>query len=222
MHLDERRTIVREHYSGSSRPSKPRAAAVGPGTTGNSEFPGLREVIREVEAALALRETRAVVDHIDARMPQLIAQFGDQLPDWVLTAAGETYRRVELHFCPLQGFQVVAMVWGPGQGTPVHDHRDVWGIESVWRGELEVVDFGVRASAGDMLLLAPSHVARVREGESIGFVPEQGLHLCRNPSARDVTVSLHVYARPLDRFNEYIDQGDGWYQRRDHVPPIEH
>lgn len=202
---------------------EPSSVYVSRGTSalsGPREFPGLRQIIREVEAAWALRETTEVVRALNARLPALIEQYRPQLPGWAVEAdvRAAAYRRIELHHCPLSGFQILAMVWGPGQGTPVHDHRDQWGIESVWQGELEVVDFKVKESAGDFLRLEPSQVSRVPTGGSLGFTPEHGLHLCRNPSARNATISLHIYARPLDWFNQYIDVGDGWYERREHVP----
>ena len=189
--------------------------------SGATDFPGLRHVVREVETAWGLRETGAVVAALNDRMPALIALYGPQLSHWMADTDARSYRRIELHHCPLLGFQILAMVWAPGQGTAVHDHRDQWGIESVWQGELEVLDFTARESAGELLRLEPASVSRVQAGESLGFTPEHGLHLCRNASRRDTTVSLHVYAHALDHFNEYVDQGDGWYQRRQHTPPLE-
>jgi 3-mercaptopropionate dioxygenase len=193
----------------------------GASRTGPQEFPGLRQIVREVETAWALRETTQVVAALNARMPALIEQYRPQLPGWAADKDMRGYRRIELHHCPVQGFQILAMVWGPGQGTPVHDHREQWGIESVWQGELDVIDFAVRETAGDFLRLEPNNVSRLLTGQSLGFTPEQGLHLCRNPSSRDVTLSLHIYARALDVFNKYVDVGSGWYERREHTPELE-
>lgn len=188
------------------------------------EFPGLRQIVREVETAWGLRETTEVVRALNARMPALIERYRPQLPGWAngVDTHAASYRRIELHHCPLHGFQILAMVWGPGQCTPVHDHRDQWGIESVWQGELDVVDFAVKGSAGDLVRLEPSNVSRLSTGRSLGFTPEQGLHLCRNPSHRNATISLHIYARTLDAFNQYVDIGDGWYERREYVPSQQH
>jgi len=186
-----------------------------------NEFPGIRQIVREVENALALRESGAIVAALNTAMPALIAHYGAQLPAWAVQARRSAYRRIELHHCPVQGFQILALVWGPGQGTPVHDHRELWGIESVWQGELDVIDFAIKETAGELLRLEPSQVSRIPAGQSLGFTPEHGLHLCRNSAPRDVTISVHIYARALDAFNQYVDVGNGWYERREHVPALE-
>jgi predicted metal-dependent enzyme (double-stranded beta helix superfamily) len=46
---------------------------------------------------------------------------------------------------------VIAMSWGPGQGTPLHDHDAMWCVEGVWLGELEITRYellSAPASAG--------------------------------------------------------------------------
>lgn len=184
-------------------------------------FPGLGEVIRLVDEAVGARDSARVVAQIRTELPALIRRHRERLGGNLLRVDPRGYRRIELHHCPIRGYQILAMVWGPGQGTPVHDHRDVWGIESVWCGELEVAEFRPAGIAGELLRLAPHGVERLASGDVLGLLPDQGLHLCRNPGSRDVTVSLHVYARPLDHFNVYLDAGDGWHARHDHQPALE-
>ena len=36
---------------------------------------------------------------------------------------------------------VYSMVWAPGQKTPIHDHGDLWCVECVLNGEIEVDSF---------------------------------------------------------------------------------
>lgn len=184
-------------------------------------FPGLGEITRLVDEAVGARDGAAIVATLSERLPALIERHRGELGGDLLRADPRGYRRIELHYCPIRGYQILAMIWGPGQGTPIHDHRDVWGVESVWCGELLVADFRAAAVAGELLQLAPVDAVHLRAGEVVGMTPEQGLHLCRNPSQRDVTVSLQVYARPLDHFNVYLDAGDGWYQRSDFAPALE-
>lgn len=184
-------------------------------------FPGLNEIIRLVDEAVGARDSAAIVAELSTRLPELIERYREAIPSDLLRGDPKGYRRIELHFCPIRGYQIIAMVWGPGQGTPVHDHRDVWGVESVWCGELQVADFQASAVAGELLRLAPVDSVHLRSGEVVGLTPDQGLHLCRNPSLREVAVSLQIYARPLDHFNVYTDAGEGWYRRSDFTPQME-
>jgi predicted metal-dependent enzyme (double-stranded beta helix superfamily) len=184
-------------------------------------LPGLHEIIRTVDEAVGKRDSAAIVADLCARLPALIERHRGHIGADLLRVDPTGYRRIELHHCPIRGYQIVAMVWGPGQGTPVHDHRDVWGVESVLCGELLVADFRATAVAGELLRLVPVNAVHLRPGEAVGLTPEQGLHLCRNPSPRSAAVSLQVYARPLDHFNVYLDAGDGWYQRTDFAPALE-
>lgn len=185
------------------------------------QFPGLPEIIRLVDEALGARDAAAIVETLSTRLPELIARHRRSLPAEWLRIDPRGYRRRELHYCPIGGYQILAMTWGPGQGTPIHDHREVWGVESVWQGELLVGEFKPADVAGDALKLEPVHASRLRAGDVLGLTPEHGLHLCRNPSPHTTTVSLHVYAKPLDAFGIYVDEGDGWYRRHEYEPPVE-
>lgn len=186
-----------------------------------TSFPGLPELIELVEQALQLRRTEAVHAHLAQFLPPLIQRLRAHLPQRLLQPDPLGYRRFDLHHCPIHGYQILAMVWGPGQGTPVHDHAEQWGIEAVMLGELQLVRYAPVEAAGTAVRLRATEVIHLGRG-GIEFIdPAQGLHLCRNPSLRAVTVTLHVYARPLDAFGVYEDQGDGWHLRREHTPRIE-
>lgn len=185
-------------------------------------LPGLRDMIRTVEEALGARETDAVLAQLRTGLADIAARCAADLPAWLLTPDPERYRRIELHHCPVLGYQILALVWGPGQTTPIHDHAAAWGVETVWRGALEVIDFRAVEDTGERVRLEPAGAMRVGAGEAVGFAPDGGLHLCRNASTRDIAVSVHVYARALDAFHLYVD-GDaaGWYRRTPCAPPLE-
>ena len=46
------------------------------------------------------------------------------------------YGRRLLHRDPRGRYTVVVMTWGPGQGTPIHDHANLWCVECVYRGNV--------------------------------------------------------------------------------------
>ena len=45
---------------------------------------------------------------------------------------------------------MVAMTWGPGQGTPIHDHAGIWCVEGVIQGEMTVTSYQVQEQKGDL------------------------------------------------------------------------
>lgn len=107
-------------------------------------------------------------------------------------APGDFYGRL-LFEDPHTGFIAVAMVWGSGAQTPIHDHG-TWGVFGVTGGALEFTNF-VRAGGDDEV--AP--VAQFEGG--VGAVtrlvaPEMEIHRIRN-AGQGVARSLHVYGRNI-------------------------
>src|SRR6185369_4847178 len=70
----------------------------------------------------------------------------DWLPDAYAQPDPTRYQQYLLHCDSRERFSVVSFVWGPGQATPVHDHR-VWGLVGVLRGS-ELNESFSRDSAG--------------------------------------------------------------------------
>jgi predicted metal-dependent enzyme (double-stranded beta helix superfamily) len=70
---------------------------------------------------------------IHEALSQLIAT-DDWLPEDCAVPHLQYYQQYLLHCDPLERFSLVSFVWGPGQGTPVHDHT-VWGLIGMLRGE---------------------------------------------------------------------------------------
>ncbi len=113
------------------------------------------------------------------------------------------------------------MIWAPGQDTPIHDHDGAWGVESTWHGELQATGFLATGQRDDLFRLEAQDTVRLGVGAAAGLEPEQGLHICRNPSPSSVALTVHIYARPLEAFHVYAAAGDGWYRREAFLPALE-
>ena len=99
-----------------------------------------------------------------------------------------------------------AIVWLPGQWTPVHDHGS-WGVVGVVEGVLEErsyarlsadrgADHDIRLARGGVVLLGPGAVT--------SFVPNPDhIHVTGVPQDRPRAVSLHLYGRMMSSFNTY-------------------
>jgi 3-mercaptopropionate dioxygenase len=124
-------------------------------------------------------------------------------PD-LLTAAerqGEPddYRCHVLHVEPDGSFSVTAMVWRPGQVTPVHDHV-TWCVFGVLQG-VEYEELFALAADGTHL----TDVGRNqnRPGEVSGFAPPGDIHRVRN-IGDGVAISLHVYGADITRLGSSV------------------
>jgi predicted metal-dependent enzyme (double-stranded beta helix superfamily) len=145
---------------------------------------GLEHLIEEgADEARIFREGGAL-------LAGLIAQDG-WLPEAIAAPDPDSYRIHLLHGDPAGRFSVSAMVWGPGQGTPVHDHT-VWGMVGVLRGRERCEEFGMPAVADAPLVAGYVHV--IGPGD-IDFVsPSVGdIHRVSNDLTDGTSVSIHVY-----------------------------
>ena len=100
----------------------------------------------------------------------------------------ERYRQYLLYRDPHARFTVVSFVWGPGQATPVHDHR-TWGLVGVLRGAERNEEFAWR----DGLLIAGA-ADTLTAGSVSAVSPAIGdIHRVANALDDGVSISIHVY-----------------------------
>ena len=154
------------------------------------------------EAAI-LREGRALLAH-------LLAQPGGQapwLPAALLEPDPDNYRIHRLYVDPAGRFSVSAMVWGPGQGTPIHDHT-VWGMVGVLEGKERCEEFSPLLEPGGPLVRG--HVHELAPGDIDLVSPTIGdIHRVSNALDDGVSVSIHVYGGDIGAIerSRYDDTG---------------
>ena len=181
---------------------------------GAGSFPLLDDIVVLADAAMKAGKPSRIVPGLVENLQGLLCNVGP-LPPSLLQAGAREYVRRELYRSPAFGYRVLAITWGPGQASPIHDHADTWGIEAVLRGELEVVDFRSLRQYEALGELVPSGQHRLAAGQVIGLLPPHDLHACRNVATREVAVSLHVYGRHLDEVRRYVHvQGRLYRQER--------
>ncbi len=110
----------------------------------------------------------------------------------ILTAAQRAgdpvkYATHLLHTEPDGAFSVVALVWRPGQATPIHDHV-TWCVTGVIQG----VEREERYLLRDNDWLAESEVVLNLPGDVAGLAPPGDIHLVRN-AGHEIAISLHIY-----------------------------
>ncbi len=104
------------------------------------------------------------------------------------------YLQHVLHVEPDAGFSVVALVWLPGQQTPVHDHV-AWCVTGVYEGTESEQRYELRGCGRDAYLVPVQRVTNPT-GEVCGFAPPGDIHRVRN--CGDTTaISIHVYGADI-------------------------
>ena len=150
----------------------------------------LRSFVTEFSHLLARRPHEATLLEAGAGLLARLVERDDWLPDAFATPHPEHYQQFLLHCDAAQRFSIVTFVWGPGQRTPIHDHR-VWGLVGVLRGA-EIVQPYARATDGS--LRPASSPLRLEAGAVDVFGPDIGdIHSVANAHADRVSISIHVY-----------------------------
>ena len=109
-------------------------------------------------------------------------------------APSDRYRQYLLHRDRAQRFSVVSFVWGPGQATPIHDHR-TWGMVGVLRGA-ELVQRYARQQDGSLQMEGPPQ--RVEAGQ-VDWFTDDGRPSSRGERMRRSSLGQHP-ATPMANF----------------------
>lgn len=118
-----------------------------------------------------------------------------------------SYARHLIHCDPQNRFCLLALVWKPGQGTPIHDHPS-WGVYGVLRNRMRFVNY-LLPEEGERNRLSVIGAAVTSEGSAITiFPPWADVHRMDNPSTDEVSITLHCYGVEVKEFNIYqVDSG---------------
>ena len=145
--------------------------------------------------------TSELVEAIKPLKSRLVTHEG-LVPDVCHDALADVpYTRNLLHADPEGRFTVMAVVWGAGRSTPVHDH-ETWGVVGGYCGTLDVTDFCAPCDRdGHLEKLGEGTLAA---GEVCCIVPPrtENIHQMANRADRPA-VSIHTYGDPAKRCRIY-------------------
>src|SRR6187399_2505751 len=102
------------------------------------------EFIRRLDEAVITRDDESRCLNVKQVLIDAVSGSGLTLPAPYLEPIPERYARRLLHRDPQGRYTVIAMVWGKGQGTPLHDHAGIWCVECVYQGRIAVTSYSVR------------------------------------------------------------------------------
>ncbi len=183
-------------------------------------FPGKEKLVAALDAAVIGGSDAACTDAVRTALVALFADRDVSLPPAVLTPCTDHYARRELHVSDAHGYSVIAMTWGPGQGTFVHDHDGAWCVEGVWRGGLAITQYVPVERDGERWRFdTVGEPAEAGPGSAGSLIPPHEYHTVQNPSDDAIAVSIHVYQRPLLRCHVFVPEADGtaWTRREERL-----
>jgi cysteine dioxygenase type I len=117
-------------------------------------------------------------------------------------------------------FELLLLAWAPGSRAPIHDHasQDCWFVPLA--GTFDVDDYALAAVDRRNAWLVPVRSRRVGPGDLDRRDEREPLHAVT--PATPLALSLHVYARPIDRCRIFHRARGTWSWRQlayDHLAP---
>jgi predicted metal-dependent enzyme (double-stranded beta helix superfamily) len=141
-----------------------------------------------------VRDAEATIDDPDAiaeRLRELLAQDGWLAPEHQ-QPADDTYRQHLLHVSDCRRLSVVALVWRPGQRTPIHDHVS-WCVVGVYRG----IEHETHYQLVDGALVATESI-QAHPGDVEALIPPaENIHEVE-AAGPGLTISIHVYGADIE------------------------
>jgi 3-mercaptopropionate dioxygenase len=142
---------------------------------------------------------------------QAAGAFG---PELFLPARPQRYARNLIHRDPEGRFVVIAMTWGPGQGSPLHDHAGSWGAEIVVSGTMSETMYELTDRDPADRYQFVRGVRRMSEPGTVSvLIPPLEYHDFGNVGD-GVAHTLHVYGEDLTSSQAFTEDGDGWWSSR--------
>jgi 3-mercaptopropionate dioxygenase len=153
--------------------------------------PALADFVRDAEASID--DPHAIAERLRA----LLARDGWLAPEHQRPGV-DTYRQHLLHVSDCRRLSVVALVWRPGQRTPIHDHIS-WCVVGVYRGIEHETHYDL---VGEELV--PTQSIEAYPGDVEALVPPAG-NIHRVEAAGDgLTISIHVYGADIERLGSSV------------------
>jgi len=177
------------------------------------DFPGRDKLVRAIDGAVASGDQHAITAALRGVLCGLIRDRDVRLPDCVHEPVADHYARRELYRSPEHGYSVVAMTWGPGQGTPIHDHCGLWCVEGVWDGELEITQYELLEREGERFRFRAAGGIHAGPGSAGSLIPPHEYHAIRNASSDAVAISLHIYKAPMESCAMFVPDHGEWFER---------
>lgn len=176
---------------------------------------GLEELVECVDDAVQRPTVEEVTSCVKETLTRIAAAGSLELPPAMTEPRSDRYARRLVHRSPRHGYTVIAMTWGPGQGTPLHDHAGMWCVEGVLSGDIDVTQHELVEQQGDRYRFRQQGTVAAGVGNAGALIPPFEYHTIANSSATDKAVTVHVYAGEMTSCTIFVPAEDGWHDRQE-------
>jgi predicted metal-dependent enzyme (double-stranded beta helix superfamily) len=171
----------------------------------------LTALIDRLNAAVEEKTPERITRRVKQDLEELLGNGALTLSEHYRTPRPDCYARRLLYQDPGDRFTAVVMTWGPGQGTPVHDHGGLWCVEGVVEGQMQVTQFDVRAN-GDAFDVTPVGAPiNAGVGSAGRLIPPTDYHVLANAQRDATSITLHVYGGNLTGCRIFTPDANGRY-----------
>ncbi|MHB8636899.1 MAG: cysteine dioxygenase family protein [Fimbriimonadaceae bacterium] len=170
------------------------------------------QLLARLDAAMDVADCTARCHEVKDILHDITVSGGDFIPPQFLQPVAERYARRLVHRDPALRYTVVAMVWGHGQGTPLHDHDGHWCVECVYRGRIRVVSYSpVGDPDASVVDFRPEREIIAGIADAGALIPPFDYHTIANADAAP-SVTLHVYGEEMSQCTIFVPT-EGGYRR---------
>lgn len=172
-----------------------------------------RRFIDLLDKAVELDCVHKRCERVKSVLEDVFRSGDDWLEPRYLVPAPDSYARRLIHRDPTGRYSVVAMVWGIGQGTRLHDHAGEWCVECVYRGRIKVTSYDLVGDADSPLVqFQEQQTVMAGVGEAGALIPPFEYHTIGNALTDQPSATVHVYGHELT-WCHVFEPVEGGYKR---------
>jgi predicted metal-dependent enzyme (double-stranded beta helix superfamily) len=174
---------------------------------------GLADLVERLDAAVTESSADAITARVKRDLEDVLGRAVLELPDRFRQPRQDGYARRLLYQDPQHRYTAVVMTWGPGQGTPVHDHGGLWCVEGVVEGEMAVTQYDVQPEGDNFRVQPIGRPLTAGVGTAGRLIPPTDYHVLANAQSSRTSMTLHVYGGNLDGCRIFVPREDGRYEQ---------
>ena len=169
------------------------------------------ELVRRLDQAMAPNDDEGRCRNVKAVLTEMLGSGTPFLDPRYLAPTPDVYARRLLHRDPAGRYTAVVMVWGQGQGTPLHDHAGMWCVECVYQGKIRVTSYSVHGGDPETGIVQFEKEKQIQAGpgEAGALIPPFEYHVLEN-AIDSPAVTIHVYGGEMTYCHTFTPVDGGW------------